>query len=101
VGYVVYTVRFNPRYSTSLQAVQDILFVDRSRRGALIGKRLIEFSYDRLRAEGVQLVLQHCKVSPEIKALLAEMKDRKDVGKLFELMGHDLIDFIHAKRLDR
>ena len=101
VGYVVYTVKHNPRYSTSLQALQDILFVDKTKRGALIGKRLIEFSYERLKSEGVQLVIQHCKVSPEIKALLSEMQDRKDVGRLFELLGHDLIDFLYAKRLDR
>lgn len=101
VGYVVYRVGPNLRYSTSLQALQDILFVDKSRRGALIGKRLIEFSYGRLKAEGVQLVMQHGKVSPEVKQMLAEMKDRHDIGQLFELMDHDLIDFIYAKRLDR
>lgn len=101
VGYCVFRVGPNLRYSTSLQALQDILFVDKSKRGALIGKRLIEYCHVRLRQEGVQLVMQHSKVSPEIKALIAEMKDRKDVGKLFDLLGYDLIDFVHAKRLDK
>lgn len=101
VGYCVFKVGYNPRYSTSLQALQDILYVDKTKRGALIGKRLVEFCHERLKGEGVQLVMQHSKVSPEIKALLAEMKDRKDVGRLFELLGYDLIDFVHAKRLDR
>lgn len=101
VGYCVFKVGYNPRYSTSLQALQDILFVDQSKRGALIGKRLIEFCHERLKGEGVQLVMQHSKVSKEVKELLAEMKDRKDVGRLFELLGYDLIDFVHAKRLDR
>jgi GNAT superfamily N-acetyltransferase len=101
VGYCVFRVGANVRYSTSIQANQDILYVDKSKRGALIGKRLIEYCHERLKQEGVQLVTQHSKVSPEVKALMAEMKDRKDVGRLFELLGYDLIDFVYATRLDQ
>lgn len=138
VGYVVYTVKHNPRYSTSLQALQDILFVDKSKRGALIGKRLIEFSHERLKGEGVQLVIQHSKVRRDLfdscTKLIAYVKEINevnrtngdigagqllgspldtlirdaerdlhvsDVGRLFEILGYDLIDAIHAKRLDR
>ncbi len=90
IGYGVYVVKRNPRYWGSVQAVQDLLFVDKSRRGALVGKRLNEFSYQRLKAEGVQVVYQHCKA-----------KDEKTVGRFLEVTGHELIDLIYGIRLDR
>lgn len=88
VGYCVFMVKPNLRYSTSLQAVQDILFVDKSKRGALIGKRLLEFCEARLTAEGVQVVYQHAKIA-------------STVGQFLELVGYELIDGIYGKRLDR
>ncbi len=90
VGYCVFKVGPNPRYQTSIQAVQDILYIDKTKRGILYGKRLIEYSYQRLRAEGVQVAYQHCKV-----------KDQETVGRFFELTGHELIDLVYGKRLDR
>lgn len=90
VGYCVFKVGPNPRYKTSIQAVQDILYVEKSRRGALIGKRLLNFCYDRLKAEGCQVVYQHCKA-----------KDQETVGKFFELTGHELIDLVYGRRLDQ
>lgn len=88
VGYCVFMVRPNLRYSTSIQAVQDILFVDQTKRGALFGKRLLEFCEQRLKAEGVQVVYQHAKIT-------------STVGKFFEAVGYTLIDGIYGKRLDQ
>ena len=88
VGYCVFMVRPNLRYSTSIQAVQDILFVDKTKRGALIGKRLIDFCEQRLKAEGVQVVYQHAKIT-------------STVGRFFEAVGYTLIDGIYGKRLDQ
>lgn len=101
VGYCVFVVRPNLRYSTSIQALQDILYLDKSKRGALWGNRLLDYCHDRLKAEGVQVVYQHSKASPEIKVAVASIPNRHDVGRLFEHMGYELIDLIHGKRLDR
>ncbi len=101
VGYCVFKVGPNLRYSSSIQALQDILFVDKTRRGALIGKRLLEFGRERLRAEGVQVEYQHSKAGDKIKKAIAELKDRDDVGRLFEMEGYELIDLVYGKRLDR
>jgi GNAT superfamily N-acetyltransferase len=88
VGYCVFIVKRNPRYQTSLQANQDILYVDKSRRGALFGKRLLDYCHERLKAEGVQVVYQHTKAA-------------RTEGRFMELMGYELVDYIYAKRLDR
>lgn len=101
VGYVVFKVGPNLRYMTSLQALQDILYVDKSRRGLLIGKGLIDHAYARLKAEGCQVVYQHAKAGPEVVAALKALKPRHDVGRFFEWTGHELIDLVYGKRLDK
>lgn len=101
VGYCVFIVRPNLRYSQSLQASQDILYLDKSRRGALYGKRLLDFCHERLRAEGVQVVYQHSKADAQIRDAIGEIGHRTDVGRIFEKLGYELIDLIHGKRLDR
>lgn len=88
VGYCVFFVKHNPRYQSSLQANQDILYIDKSQRGALFGKRLLEYCHDRLKAEGVQVVYQHTKAA-------------RSEGRFMVLLGYELVDYIYAKRLDR
>lgn len=88
VGYCVFLVRLNLRYSSSLQATQDILYVDKTKRGVLFGKRLLDYCEARLKAEGVQVVYQHAKVT-------------STVGTFFERCGYTLIDGIYGKRLDQ
>lgn len=88
VGYCVFMVRPNLRYSSSIQAVQDILFIDKTKRGALFGKRLLEFCEQRLKGEGVQVVYQHAKVN-------------STASKFFEAVGYTLIDSVYGKRLDQ
>lgn len=90
VGYAVYFVKRNPHYRDSLQAVQDILFLEPANRGTTVGYRLIKFADDGLRDEGVQVVYQHVKAKPEL-----------DFGPLLEKQGYVMVDKIFAKRLDK
>lgn len=87
IGYAIYFLKPNIRYQTSLQAVQDVLFVDPDHRG--IGRRLIKYADDQLKLEGVQVVYHHVKNKPEL-----------NFGPLLERMGYELVDLIYAKRLD-
>ena len=86
-GYAIYGVEHSLHYSTSIQAMQDILYLDPAYRRGRIGWRLIEFADERLRAEGVQVVLQHVKA-------------KHNFGPLLERIGYQLIDHIYARRLD-
>lgn len=85
IGYAIYFVRKNIHYSDSLQAVQDILFVDPSRRG--IGLAFMKWCDKQLKAEHVQVVYHHVKKS-------------HDFGPLLARQGYTLVDYIYGKRLD-
>lgn len=86
VGYAVYFVRPHMHYCESVQAVQDVLYLDPSMRGGA-GFRLIAWCDDQLRAEGVQVVHHHVKIA-------------HDFGKILERQGYECVERIYAKRLD-
>lgn len=86
IGYAIFFVRRNPHYRTSLQAVQDILFVRPDQRG-VTGARLIMYADAELKREGVQAVMHHVKAA-------------HNFGPLLERLGYQLVDLIYAKRLD-
>jgi len=85
IGYAVFFVKHNPHYQGSLQAVQDIIYLDPDARGR--GLQFINFCDEQLRAEGVQVVYHH------VKAV-------HNFGKALERIGYELVDLIYARRLD-
>ncbi len=86
VGYNCFFVNPNLHYQSSLQAVQDVLYVDKERRG--FGRTFIKWCDDELRKEGVQKVYHH-------------LKAKYNFGPMLERMGYELVDLIYAKRLDK
>lgn len=86
-GYSVFFVRRNVHYSTSLQAVQDVLFMDEHFRRGLSGYRFIRWCDDQLRQEGIQVVYHHVKID-------------HDFSPVLQRMGYQEIERIWAKRLD-
>lgn len=87
IGYAVFFVRHNVHYSTSLQAVQDILFLLPAHRGAAVGAGLIKYAEADLRALGVQVVYHH-------------VKHAFDFGPLLDRLGYERVEHIMARRLD-
>jgi hypothetical protein len=90
IGYGVFIVKRSPHYNTSLQAVQDVVFVAPEYRHGAIGTNLLIFCDVELRKLGVQVVYHHVKVKPHL-----------DFGPLLERNGYELIDKIYGKRLDQ
>lgn len=88
VGYIFYLVHYNPHYKSSLQAVQDILYVTPSSRGAFLGIKILRFANNELRNEGVQVEYQHIKA-------------KHNFGPMLEREGYELVDLVYAKRLDK
>ncbi len=86
VGYAVFFVRHNPHYRRSLQAVNDVIFIQKDRRG--FGKSFIVWCDEQLKAEGVQVVMHHVKAAHDWTPVLARM-------------GYDFQDKIMTRRLDR
>lgn len=87
-GYAVFIVNWNAHYSKSLQAVQDILFIEKSSRGARVGIGLVQFSDQQLKDEGVQVCYQHVKL------------EHPALGRLLQTQGYEPIETIFGKRLD-
>lgn len=89
VGYAWFFVKNNLHYWNSIQAVQDVLFLEESERGNGTGTKFIAWCDDQLRAEGIQAVFHH-------------VKSKANFGpKILEPQGYELIDLIYGKRLDR
>ena len=89
IGYCALFVKHNLHYRDSVQALQDVLFILPEHRGSRAGLKLIRFCEERLRSEGVQVIMQHLKLATP-----------KTV-ELFGKMGYEEIDVIMGKRLDR
>ena len=89
IGYSVFFVGPNPKYKSSIQAVEDALYVDPDQRNGRVGLDLIHYTDSELRREGVQAVYRHQKLAhPALGVLLAKE-------------GYEQIDLIWGKRLDR
>ena len=86
IGYAVFFVNTNAHYKQSLQALQDVIFIDPKHRG--IGGRFILWCDEQLKSEGVQLVCHHIKA-------------KHNFGPMLERFGYELIDLIYGRRLDK
>jgi GNAT superfamily N-acetyltransferase len=85
VGYAIFFLRMTMHYKSSLQAVQDILYIDKEHRG--FGKKFIEWCDCALAGERVQVVYHHVKCA-------------HDFSPMLERLGYQQIDKIFGKRLD-
>lgn len=88
VGYCGFFIKHNPHYKTSLQANQDVLFLAKEYRKAMLGLKFIAYCDEELKNEGIQVVRQHIKAA-------------HNFGKALERMGYELEDLIYVKRLDK
>ncbi len=86
VGYALFFVRANPHYASSVQAVQDVLYIAPECRG-ITSYRFIRWCDEQLKAAGVEAVYQHSKAA-------------HDFGGLLEHQGYERVDIIYAKRLN-
>lgn len=88
VGYCIFFVKTNAHYKDSLQAQQDVLFIDPSIRKTGVGFFFLQYCDENLRKEGVQAVYHH-------------MKAGLPFNKLLESLNYELVDLIYARRLDK
>jgi GNAT superfamily N-acetyltransferase len=87
-GYAIFMVRENLHYGDSLQAVQDVLYLDAPLRKQMLGARLIQWCDEELKREGVQVVYHHVKRAFNFGPLLARL-------------GYEEVESIWSRRLDR
>ena len=84
IGYCVYFINHNLHYKSTIQALQDVLFVQKEKRG--FGMKFIKWCDEQLKNEGVNVVHQH-------------IKKAHNFGPMLERIGYELVDLIYARRL--
>ena len=87
-GYAVYFVRRHMHYTSSLTAVQDVLYLAPELRGQALGAAFIQWCDEQLWAEGVQVVTHHVKLA-------------HDFGPTLAALGYEHVEAMWQRRLDR
>lgn len=86
LGYAVFFIHQNLHYKSSKQALQDVLYIDKDRRG--FGAKFILWCDKQLKADACQVVYHHVKA-------------KHNFGPMLERLGYGLVDLIYSKRLDK
>lgn len=87
VGYALFFVRPAPHYAGSLQAAQDVIYLDPALRGGT-GAEFIAWCDEQLRADGVQVVHHHQKNA------------HPALGKVLSRLGYTPVETVWSRRLD-
>lgn len=87
-GYAVFMVRENVHYVGSLQAVQDVVYLEPELRKQMIGARFLEWCDEQLAKEHVQVVYHH-------------VKRTHDFGPTLQRLGYENIESVWGRRLDK
>ena len=84
VGYHIFLVTPHLHYMNDLFAVADVLFVAPEYRGKMAGLKLIKFSEQQLKADGVAVIVQNTKLA-------------HDFGPILERLGYSQSERIFTK----
>lgn len=84
IGYSIFFIKHNLHYKSSIQAIQDIVFIRKDRRGQ--GREFLQWCDNELKSEGVDVVYHHVKAA-------------HNFGPLLVRQGYELVDYIYGKRL--
>lgn len=85
IGYAAFITSYNLHYRTSLQAVQDVVFLHPEHRNGTAGYLLLRYADRELDAAGVDVIYHHVKVF-------------NDFSPVLERMGYAPVEKILAKR---
>ncbi len=83
IGYCVFFINPNLHYKNTKQALQDVLFIQKDKRG--FGKDFMEWCDGQLIADGVDVIHRY-------------MSNEKDFGSLLERIGYEFKALIYSRR---
>jgi len=87
VGYSVFFVAPHPHFKKSIQATEDLLYLDPDFRKGRMGHDFIAFCDKCLADDHVDVVYRHVTTKKDFSALLTRME-------------YDLVDLVYARRLN-
>jgi hypothetical protein len=85
-AYSVFNVYDHPHYTGSIQAHEELLYLDPTKRKGSLGDRFIKFCDDQLEQEGVQAIYHTVTVERDFSPLLVRR-------------GYTLCDKVYARRI--
>jgi GNAT superfamily N-acetyltransferase len=86
VGYSVFMLYKHPHFKSSLQAHEELLFLDPERRKGDLGDKLIGFCDEQLEKDGVDVICHTVSVERDFSLLLLRR-------------GYELSDRVYARRV--
>lgn len=94
VGYNVFFVQPPIHYSTSVWALNDVLFLHPDHRAGLLGYRLVRAAEELLKGIGVARVIYHTK----LHVMLGSKRERP-LGDLMKRLGYSQAEEVWGKNL--
>lgn len=86
IGYNVFVVAPNLHYTTALAAIEDVLYLDPSRRALGLGRKMLQWIDEHLAKRGCTYVARHVKLA-------------HDHGALLKRAGYEPVETIWQRRL--
>jgi hypothetical protein len=86
VGYQVFMIGYHPHRRASLEATQDILFLEPEVRHGMVGLKFIKYCDKELEKENVRVIHHPFDVA-------------HDLGRLFERLGYMCTDIIYSRKV--
>lgn len=83
IGYALFIVGTNPHYKSSLQALQDVLYVDPDQRRGATGLALINFCEHELQREGVQVIYHHVKLAHPALGVILNHRGYEEIERVW------------------
>lgn len=88
VGYAAFLIRKGLHYTDSVQAHQDVLWLNKEYRGFGLGSELINHCDKELKRMGVQVVFHHVTRALDYSSTLKDL-------------GYELNEIVFSRRLDK
>jgi GNAT superfamily N-acetyltransferase len=86
VGYSFFFVKNHPHYVNSIQAFQDMIYLEKELRGKGFGAALITFCEEELKKDHVDVVYCH-------------VNSNYDFSSMLERHGYKKVDIVYGKRV--
>ena len=87
MGYLAYMLFHNLHFKDIQQAVQDVLYINPTHRGKMLGMKLIKYADGVMKFNGVHVVMQH-------------VTKQNEFGPILERIGYHHEESVYDRRLN-
>lgn len=87
IGYATYVISYHLHYRDILVATNDLVYVEKTKRGAMLGAKLLTFSEQCLKDMGAKMATLHIKTSLDWSVLALRLKYEHTEHNFFKWIG--------------